>query len=219
MLLLLSTRFIISECKVLVLRCPSQPKFPSLSCLLPLVLHVMTCYSCVSFLFSRGLAAVKRRGSRDRRVHLLTGHLRPGEQRLRQLLHQTGALSSISHHRGSPHCQKHWKNPTLSDAHEAWKKTQWLSLTPGLSLLVFFVPFQVWKAWRKDFSVIDPREKVVYKWWILFEMGILLFVLMFCLNSLPNGLFLLSVHCTWSFLPFFFSYSPLLVKRKVFLGG
>lgn len=114
----------------------------ALSCLLPLVLHLMNCYSCVSFLFSRGLAAVKRRDSRDRRVHLLAGHLRPGEQRLRQLLHQTGALSSISHHRGSPHCQKHWKNPTLSDAHEAWKKTQWLSLTPGLSLLVILFLFR-----------------------------------------------------------------------------
>lgn len=175
----------------------------------------MNCCSCVSLLFARSLAAVKRRDSRDRWVHLLAGHLRPGEQRLGQLLHPTGALSSIRHHRVSPHCQQHWKNPTLSDAHEAWKKRQWLSLTPGLSLFIFFVPFQVWTAWRKDFSVFDPREKGVYKWWILFEMGILLFVLMFCLNSLPDGLFLLSVHCTWSFLLFFSVFiSPFWWKEK-----
>ncbi len=93
--------------------------------------------SCVSLLFSRDLTAVERRDSWDRRVHLLAGHLRPGEQRLRQLLHQTGALSSISHHRASPHCQQHWKNPTRSDAHEAWKKTVTSSHTRSLFFFLF----------------------------------------------------------------------------------
>lgn len=36
----------------------------------------------------------ERGDGRGGRVHLLTGHLRPGEQWLRQLLHQTGALRS-----------------------------------------------------------------------------------------------------------------------------
>lgn len=36
----------------------------------------------------------ERGDGRGGRVHLLPGHLWPGEQRLRQLLHQTGALRS-----------------------------------------------------------------------------------------------------------------------------
>lgn len=36
----------------------------------------------------------ERGDGRGGRVYLLTGHIRPGEQRLRQLLHQTGALRS-----------------------------------------------------------------------------------------------------------------------------
>lgn len=38
--------------------------------------------------------ANERGDGRGGRVYLLTGHVRPGEQRLRQLLHQTGALKS-----------------------------------------------------------------------------------------------------------------------------
>lgn len=69
----------------------------------PLSYHVFSFMDLffLSIQFRRSLTSVKRGDSRDRWVHLLTGHLRPGKQRLRQLLHPTGALSIISHHRGS----------------------------------------------------------------------------------------------------------------------
>lgn len=62
----------------------------------------------------------------------------------------------------------------------------------------------------------------MYKWWILFEMGILLFVLMFCLTVCPMDFFSSVFIVLEVFFPFFLSYSPLLVKKKKknsFLGG
>lgn len=52
--------------------------------------HVLS----VSVPMCRVSPANERGDGRGGRVYLLTGHLRPGEQRLRQLLHQTGALRS-----------------------------------------------------------------------------------------------------------------------------
>lgn len=47
---------------------------------------------CSPLLMCRVPPAHERGDGRGGRVHLLARHLRPGEQRLRQLLHQTGAL-------------------------------------------------------------------------------------------------------------------------------
>lgn len=180
--------------------------------------------SCVSLLFSRGLTAVERRDSWDGRVHLLAGNFRPGEQRLRQLLHQTGALSSISHHRASPHCQQHWKNPSQSDAHEAWKKTQWLPLTPGLSLFVFLFLYRFEKLEeRTSQSLIRERRMcirgdLVWNGDTVFFFFFLswLFVEAICPMDFFSSVFIvLEV-----FFTFFQSLYPLLVRRKKkVLGG
>lgn len=172
--------------------------------------------SCVSLLFSRSLTAVERRDSWDGRVHLLAGHLRPGEQRLRQLLHQTGALSSISHHRASPHCQQHWKNPTRRDAHEAWKKTQWLPLTPGL----FFCSLSGLKSLKKGLQSLIWETRVCIRGDFVWNGDTVFFGPDFRWNNLPDGLFppQCSLYLKFSS-PFFCLYFPFWWEEKKSFRG
>lgn len=74
--------------------------------------------SSLSCLFCR--VSTENEGGRSRggRVHFLTGNLRPGEQRLRQLLHQTGALKAPWVATQAGHTPRHSSGPGIKTNHK-----------------------------------------------------------------------------------------------------
>lgn len=120
-------------------------------------------FLCLLFCFPRGLAAAERRDSWDRRVHLLSRHLRPGEQRLWQLLHQTGAVSRCSQSQTLTSLPTALEKTPHAEMH-SWPGGRRRDFPPNQVFLLSF--YGSFSGFRRKTSVIDARQKKGDFWFI-----------------------------------------------------